>query len=45
MTGSATAEVVDEQRNVSVTHGVLTDAFGANAVHIYKIDLSQATCD
>ena len=44
MTGNATATVVGESRTLSVTHGVFTDTFAANAVHIYELDVAQATC-
>jgi hypothetical protein len=44
MTGNAVASVVGENRSVNVTAGKFSDAFAANGVHIYKIDLSTATC-
>jgi hypothetical protein len=44
MTGNATATVLGEGRTVPVMGGQFTDTFAANAVHIYQIDLSQATC-
>jgi hypothetical protein len=44
MTGNAVATVVGESRSVNITAGKFSDAFAANAVHIYKIDLSTATC-
>jgi len=37
LTGSASAEVVDEGRVRTVTDGKFTDTFAKNAVHIYKI--------
>jgi hypothetical protein len=45
MTGSAVASVLGENRTVSVTKGQFTDAFAANDVHVYVIDLSTATCN
>lgn len=44
MTGSAVATVVGENRTVKVTKGSFTDAFAANDVHVYVIDLSTAAC-
>jgi hypothetical protein len=44
MTGNETATVVGESRTVAVTAGAFSDAFAANDVHIYSIDLSKATC-
>ena len=44
MTGSAVATVLGENRTVNVTKGHFTDAFAANDVHVYVIDLSTATC-
>jgi len=44
MTGSAVATVVGENRTVNVTKGHFTDAFAANDVHVYVVDLSTATC-
>jgi hypothetical protein len=44
MTGNAVAAVVGESRTVNVTAGKFSDGFAANGVHIYKIDLSAATC-
>ena len=45
MTGNAVATVVGENRTVEVTAGKFADAFAANGVHIYKIDLSMITCN
>ena len=45
MTGNATATVVGEDRLIGVTGGAFEDAFAANDVHIYEIDLTSATCD
>ena len=45
MTGNATATVVGENRLIGVTGGAFEDAFAANDVHIYEIDLTSATCD
>jgi hypothetical protein len=45
MTGNAVATVVGENRSVNVTAGKFSDSFAANGVHIYKIDLSTATCN
>lgn len=44
MTGNATATVVGENRTIAVKAGQFSDAFGKNDVHIYRIDLSAATC-
>lgn len=44
MTGNAVATVVGESRTVAITGGKFSDAFAANGVHIYKVDLSTATC-
>jgi hypothetical protein len=44
MTGGATATVVGESRTVKVAGGKFSDAFAANDVHIYEIDLAAATC-
>jgi hypothetical protein len=45
MTGNGVATVVGEGRTIDVTAGKFSDAFGANAVHIYKIDLASVTCN
>jgi hypothetical protein len=42
--GSATATVVGENRTVAVAGGSFGDAFAANGVHVYEIDLGAATC-
>ncbi|HVV50176.1 MAG TPA: hypothetical protein VHO06_10990 [Polyangia bacterium] len=44
MTGGATATVLGESRTVKVTAGTFSDAFAANDVHLYEIDLTAATC-
>ncbi|MGH7293463.1 MAG: hypothetical protein ACRELB_00950 [Polyangiaceae bacterium] len=44
MTGSGTATVVGENRSIPVASGKFSDAFAANAVHIYSIDLSAVAC-
>jgi hypothetical protein len=44
MTGDAVATVVGENRTVKVGAGAFTDSFAANGVHIYRVDLSTATC-
>jgi hypothetical protein len=44
LTGGGTATVVGENRSVPISAGKLTDAFAANDVHIYQIDLSSVTC-
>jgi hypothetical protein len=44
MTGNATAQVVGENRTVVITAGQFRDAFAANGVHVYKLDLSTASC-
>jgi hypothetical protein len=45
MTGNGMATVVGENRTISVTAGKFGDAFAANGVHIYKIDLAAVTCN
>jgi hypothetical protein len=45
LTGNAVANVVGENRMVNVVAGKFSDAFAANAVHIYEIDLSKVTCN
>ena len=44
MTGNGTATVVGENRTLPVAAGKFSDAFAANGVHIYTIDLSAVTC-
>jgi hypothetical protein len=44
MTGSGTATVVGESRTIPVKAGKFSDAFAANGVHVYQVDLSVATC-
>jgi hypothetical protein len=44
LTGNGVATVVGENRTVPVKAGKFSDAFAANAVHIYQIDLSAVTC-
>jgi hypothetical protein len=44
LTGNGVAEVVGENRSVNVTAGQLSDAFAANDVHVYRIDLSTVAC-
>ena len=44
MTGSGVATVVGENRTIPVVAGRFSDAFAANGVHIYTIDLSAVTC-
>jgi hypothetical protein len=44
LSGSGSATVVGENRTVSITAGAFTDAFAANDVHIYQVDLSAITC-
>lgn len=45
MTGNGVANVVGENRTVNVAAGMFSDSFAANGVHIYRIDLSAATCN
>ncbi len=45
MTGNGVAKVVGEGRTIDVVAGKFSDAFAANAVHIYVLDLSAVTCD
>jgi hypothetical protein len=44
MTGHGTAKVIGESRTVDVAAGSFSDAFAANGVHIYELDLSTVTC-
>ena len=44
LTGNGVATVVGENRTVAVTGGSFSDAFAANDVHIYQIDLATVTC-
>ena len=44
MTGGGVATVVGENRTVAIAAGTFSDAFAANGVHIYRIDLSAVTC-
>ncbi len=44
MTGDGVATVIGESRTINVTSGKFSDAFAANAVHIYQIDLAAAQC-
>jgi len=44
LNGRATATVIGESRTVDVTAGGFSDAFAANAVHLYQIDLAAVTC-
>ena len=44
MTGNGVATVVGENRTLPVTAGKFSDAFAANGVHIYTINLSAVTC-
>ncbi len=44
MTGDGVAQVVGEGRSVDVKAGQFSDAFAANGVHIYTVDLSTAKC-
>jgi hypothetical protein len=45
MTGSDVATVLGENRTIPVVGGQFTDSFSSNAVHLYRIDLSAATCN
>lgn len=44
MTGNGVATVVGENRTIPVAAGGFSDAFAANGVHIYSIDLAAVTC-
>ena len=44
MSGDAMATVLGESRSFLVTAGAFEDAFAANDVHIYQIDLTAVTC-
>jgi hypothetical protein len=43
--GRVRATVLGENRAVDVVAGSFSDAFAANAVHLYSIDLSQMSCN
>jgi hypothetical protein len=45
MTGNGVATVVGENRTIDVAAGKFSDAFAANGVHIYQIDLAAVTCN
>jgi hypothetical protein len=45
LTGHGVASVVGENRMIDVTAGTFSDAFAANGVHIYRIDLAAVTCE
>jgi len=45
MTGNGMATVVGENRTINIAAGTFSDAFAANGVHIYQVDLSAATCN
>jgi hypothetical protein len=44
MSGGGVATVAGESRTVEIVAGRFSDAFAANDVHIYQIDLTTATC-
>ncbi len=44
LTGSGVATVLGESRTVPITAGKFSDAFTANDVHIYQVDLSAIRC-
>ncbi len=44
MSGGGLATVAGESRTVEIAAGRFSDAFAANDVHIYQIDLTTATC-
>ena len=44
MTGDGAATVVGENRTVTIAAGKFSDDFAANAVHLYRIDLSSVAC-
>lgn len=44
MSGGGVATVVGESRTVKIAAGKFSDAFAANDVHIYQVDLTAATC-
>lgn len=44
LSGSGSATVVGENRTVAISAGNFTDAFAANDVHIYQVDLSTIAC-
>jgi hypothetical protein len=45
MSGNGVVTVLGESRSFAVTAGAFEDAFAANDVHIYEIDLSAVTCN
>ncbi len=44
MTGDGVATAIGESRSIPVKAGKFSDAFAANGVHLYSIDLSAVTC-
>lgn len=44
LSGNGSATAVGENRTVSISAGVFADAFAANDVHIYQVDLSTIAC-
>ena len=44
MSGDGVVTVLGESRTFAVTNGSFGDAFAANDVHIYQIDLTTVTC-
>jgi hypothetical protein len=45
MSGDGLVTVLGESRSFAVTSGSFGDAFAANDVHIYELDLTAATCN
>ena len=45
MSGDGVVTVLGENRTFAVTNGSFGDAFAANDVHIYEIDLTAVTCN
>jgi hypothetical protein len=45
MSGGGTATVVGESRTVSIAAGQFSDAFAANDIHLYQVDLTAVRCN
>ncbi len=44
MTGDGVATVIGEKRSIAVKAGKFSDAFAANGVHLYSVDLGAVSC-
>jgi hypothetical protein len=45
LSGSGSADVLDENRSANVSDGRFSDSFASNAVHLYKIELNENACE